>query len=162
MKTCSKCKETKPLDQFYHCKEAKDGRHSYCKPCNNTVTKEWQNGHRAQTREYLKNWRRANPEQRREIDRRRRRKRRLEVLSAYGNHCVCCGETIKVFLDIDHINNDGATHRQKIGSGSYGFYVWLKRYDYPEGFQILCRNCNWAKAKGGCPHNTQLIVKGPT
>ena len=30
---------------------------------------------------------------------------------------------------------------------------WLKRNDYPPGFQVLCHNCNWAKhALGRCPH----------
>ena len=75
---------------------------------------------------------------------------RLEALAAYGNKCVCCGETEIVFLTIDHINGNGTSHRKTI---SNHLFYWLKKSGYPEGFQVLCRNCNWAKFKGGCPHN---------
>ena len=33
MKTCSKCKEEKPLDQFNRHRSRKDGRQAYCKAC---------------------------------------------------------------------------------------------------------------------------------
>ena len=33
MYTCSKCKEDKPLFDFYKDKSKKDGKTSYCKPC---------------------------------------------------------------------------------------------------------------------------------
>jgi len=38
--------------------------------------------------------------------------------------------------------------------GSTKFYRWLVENDFPEGFQILCHNCNFAKSHnpGGCPH----------
>ena len=26
-----------------------------------------------------------------------------------------------------------------------GFYLWLKRNNFPEGFQTLCMNCQWLK-----------------
>lgn len=30
---------------------------------------------------------------------------------------------------------------------------WLKKNDYPKGFQILCHNCNMSKGfYGYCPH----------
>lgn len=33
MKTCSKCRESKPLFDFYKDKSKKDGKTAYCKPC---------------------------------------------------------------------------------------------------------------------------------
>lgn len=33
MKTCSKCKETKSLSEFYKSRRSKDGRQGYCKSC---------------------------------------------------------------------------------------------------------------------------------
>ena len=40
-------------------------------------------------------------------------------------------------------------------------YIWLKNNNFPEGFQVLCFNCNCGKArnKGICPHSgkTELI-----
>jgi len=32
-------------------------------------------------------------------------------------------------------------------------YSWLKKNNFPKGFQVLCMNCNFAKGKlGKCPH----------
>jgi hypothetical protein len=58
------------------------------------------------------------------------------------------------FLTVDHINNDGAEHRRKIGAGICSLYWWLKKNHFPDGFQILCYNCNGARARnnGVCPH----------
>lgn len=89
-----------------------------------------------------------------------RQKLKLEVLTYYSDNppkCSCCDETIIEFLTIDHINNDGAEHRRKIGSERVSgptFYRWLKRNNYPEGYQVLCYNCNCGKRanKGICPH----------
>lgn len=33
MKTCTKCKETKPLEEYYTCKKTKSGKRSACKSC---------------------------------------------------------------------------------------------------------------------------------
>jgi hypothetical protein len=81
------------------------------------------------------------------------RLRRFRILQAYGGKCVCCGETIPQFLNIDHINNDGAKHRREIG-GSSGLQIWIEKNNYPKDFQILCYNCNVGKYLNGgvCPH----------
>jgi hypothetical protein len=47
-------------------------------------------------------------------------------------------------LTIDHPNNDGAKERKAVGSGT-SFYVWLKKHNYPEGYQVLCNNCQLKK-----------------
>jgi len=80
-----------------------------------------------------------------------RDKLRNEVLKAYGSKCACCGEIQPEFLAVDHINNDGAEHRRTVGTG---LYQWLRKNGFPkEVFQLLCHNCNFAKAKYGvCPH----------
>jgi hypothetical protein len=81
-----------------------------------------------------------------------RRQRRWQVIEHYGAECKCCGETISEFLVLDHINGGGNQQRKKIGSGS-GMYKWIKDNNYPENFQVLCHNCNAAKAYyGECPH----------
>jgi hypothetical protein len=85
------------------------------------------------------------------------------VLEFYGGKppkCICCGESIIQFLSLDHKNNDGAEHRRSIGFGSgsrgYNIYPWVIRNNFPEIFQIMCYNCNFAKARyGKCPHKLQ-------
>lgn len=84
----------------------------------------------------------------------------MEVMRAYCGgldpFCACCGERGFEFLTIDHTHNDGAQHRREIGKGRSSASVlgWLKRNGYPTGFQVLCWNCNCAKAHHGgvCPH----------
>lgn len=79
-----------------------------------------------------------------------------ECLNHYGNRCVCCGQTDIRYLTIDHINNDGKQHRETF---SGPIYDWLRSHSYPEGFQILCSNCNYAKAYfGGCEQPCQSRV----
>jgi hypothetical protein len=78
-----------------------------------------------------------------------------EVFNHYGGYvCECCGESIKKFLTIDHINNDGKEHRKELGSRI--IYKWLKQNGFPEGFQVLCFNCNCGRQLNGgiCPHKS--------
>ena len=84
-------------------------------------------------------------------------KKRKIVLQFYGGtppRCACCGESQYEFLTLDHINNDGAEQRKSTnqwgGSNAYG---WLIKNNFPDGFQILCWNCNCSKGfYGRCPH----------
>jgi len=79
-------------------------------------------------------------------------------ISANKPQCKCCGVTIITFLTIDHINGGGRKHRENIGLyGGYKFYGWLKKHNYPSGFQVLCANCHLGKHinNGICPHKDQ-------
>ena len=102
-----------------------------------------------------KRWRKANPELANERSRISRKKfeemtKRL-VFEHYGKECVCCGEDEVMFLTMDHIDGGGEKHRKEIGRKIYN---WLYRNNFPEGFQVLCMNCNWGKYLNGgsCPH----------
>lgn len=78
----------------------------------------------------------------------------------YGNECVCCGERTFEFLSIDHKNNDGKAHRARTKAGQQ-FWSDIIRQGCPSDMQVLCFNCNCARAlnKGICPHqNTTAIV----
>lgn len=68
--------------------------------------------------------------------------------------CVCCGESEMAFLSIDHIDGGGCEHRRQIKSNR--IYNWLINNRFPDGFQVLCFNCNFAKhVYGVCPHQTK-------
>lgn len=74
------------------------------------------------------------------------------VLDHYGRVCACCGEAEKGFLTLDHIDNSGTSKRKTLAS-HVNLAYWLIKHDYPEGYQILCWNCNQAKRiLGECPH----------
>ena len=78
-----------------------------------------------------------------------KRRIKLEVLTHYGNgKCVCvkCGFDDIRALSIDHINGGGGLHKREAGikSGT-DMYHWLKKNNYPSGYQTLCFNCQWIK-----------------
>lgn len=76
-----------------------------------------------------------------------------EVFAQYGGYeCSCCGESVKEFLTLDHINNDGSKHRKTIRGSA--IYNWAKQNNFPPIFQVLCFNCNCGRARNGgvCPH----------
>lgn len=71
--------------------------------------------------------------------------------------CECCGELHEEFLSIDHINGGGTRHRGQIGR-SY-LYFWLIKQNFPEGFRVLCHNCNQASGSlGKCPHQRNKLA----
>ena len=54
------------------------------------------------------------------------------------------------FLAVDHINGCGALKRVS------NFYSWLLRNGLPDGFRILCHNCNLSRGfYGYCPHEKE-------
>ena len=65
--------------------------------------------------------------------------------------CACCGEDFhEIFLSIDHIKPISKSKTEKRG---IELYAKLERNGYPEGFQVLCHNCNKAKGTNEkCPH----------
>ena len=78
---------------------------------------------------------------------------KLKIFNHYSNGkicCNCCGENEIGFLSLDHINGGGNEHRRKVGKR---YYTWVIENNYPEGYQVLCYNCNLAKGFfGKCPH----------
>ncbi len=81
------------------------------------------------------------------------RERRLMVIARLGGKCECCGESHPIFLDVDHINGDGAEQRRK-DPLQYTIYTWLVKNNFPPGFRLLCSNCNKGRWRNGgiCPH----------
>lgn len=82
------------------------------------------------------------------------RMERQKVIDFLGGKCVCCGETEPTFLAIDHVEDNGKEHREKIGRN---ICRWLikNNFERSEEFQLLCHNCNHAKRLGDCPHLTK-------
>uniref|UniRef100_A0A6M3J7Z6 Uncharacterized protein n=1 Tax=viral metagenome TaxID=1070528 RepID=A0A6M3J7Z6_9ZZZZ len=78
-----------------------------------------------------------------------RRKIKLEVFAHYSKNnigCNYCGEDDLLVLCIDHINGGGTKERKSLGMrGGMQFYFWLRGKGFPEGYQVLCANCNLRK-----------------
>ena len=103
MKTCSKCKQEKPLDQFHRHRKEKDGRRSQCKVCRKArhATPEYKayqkayqaiyrasdNGKAAQDR-----YRSRNPEKRKAKDVITNAVRDGKLAPVGAQACATCGE----------------------------------------------------------------------
>ncbi len=71
---------------------------------------------------------------------------KLEVLTYYGGGkvaCVKCGFSDIRALSIDHIDGGGTHHRVELHHRN--IYAWLRKNNYPEGYQTLCMNCQFIK-----------------
>lgn len=98
MKTCNKCKEKKPLEDFQVRSSNKDGRTGMCKECK----REYDNAHY-----------KANPERRAYIrsnsDDRIAKNRAWLYQHLLENPCADCDETDLVVLEFDHQSNKDGT-----------------------------------------------------
>jgi hypothetical protein len=106
--------------------------------------------------EYLKVWRKKNPDKYRAIKRRVNQKRRKFIIDFLGGKCVNhlinygteCYD-IRV-LQIDHKEGDGNTERRKYKNKVDYLMMSIKRdilagVDVKKRYQVLCANCNWIK-----------------
>lgn len=160
MKTCSVCGESKPITNFNKKGTGPNGteyRDTKCRQCqrkertesNLCVTCGRQNAPKRKQCSYCLDISNKSTKKRARLD-------RQAAFEHYGTKCAYCGEEEEIFLTIDHIENNGAEHRKGINGKNRGHNLptWLRRNDYPTGFQTLCYNCNCAKN-----HHPPEIIK---
>lgn len=105
--------------------------------------RKWEEENADKVREYRNKWQREN-----------RRSSRLLVIEHYGGKCACCGESNEIFLAFDHVNGGGTQHIKELKGQNLTLVKWIIKNNFPEGIQILCHNCNYAKHREGqCPHH---------
>lgn len=139
----------------------------------NQRMRDWREANREKAREMSREWRNrkianGTPEEVAAIraaesakTKRDQDRCKAQVFEAYGGYkCKCCSEDEPMFLSIDHVNNDGAAERKAglySGSGT-AFYKWLRKNGFPDGYQVLCMNCQVGKHKNGgvCPHQRKV------
>jgi hypothetical protein len=140
---CSQCGKIPCEPGYAKCLTCLDYYRAYCRRTKHASTIKWQAN---------------NPEKCKHTRRGVNQRCKAEVLAHYGGVCACCGESELAFLSIDHINGGGTAHRKRLHSKGWGsFHRWLKNQGYPEGYRVLCLNCNMAVAFGRvCPHQVQL------
>jgi hypothetical protein len=119
-------------------------------------TAAYQKKYREEHKEHIssinRTYRVAHWEKEKERAKDRHKRNREAVLTYYGHKCACCGEGRAEFLAVDHINGGGTQQRK---TGQYSGYIgdWLVKQNYPDGYRLLCHNCNQALGfYGYCPH----------
>ena len=111
---------------------------------NRLYMKAWRAKHLGYTNQFYYKHREKHLEQRKAY----RQKIKTEVLTYYSGEeptCKMCNEKRLACLSIDHINGKGAEHRKQLGVSGLGLYCWLIKNNYPNGFQVLCMNCQFIK-----------------
>ena len=150
MKTCTRCGETKALDEFHNRKDAKDGKNSHCKTCARVIKRAYLDANREIHRErrriyYWANrdrersqgsaYQAANPEKSRIREQRRRARKAdngvylvtdRDYRRILESPCVACGSTQDI--QVDHIIPIARGGRHAVGN-----------------LQALCGSCNASK-----------------
>ena len=152
---CKSCGTVLTDDTWYP--SSRKSRNYQCQKCVNIQTLRYQRKHRKWFRDYRRQYREIKKDEISKWYRDYRSQLRDEVLSHYSgtNPPQCAnpyGEHDKPYttieaLALDHINGGGNEERKQRGSGPT-FYLWLKKHNFPPGYQILCANCNWIKWRG--------------
>lgn len=168
-KVCRVCEKRKSIDSFrlLH-NRGRVYRSNRCLICEAAENREYHQRNKARYRENMRRFRKLNPEHVRAQGRKwakvLRERQRAQVYAAYGGKCQCCGETEPLFLNIDHVNNDGRHERKLKPQGT--LYARLIRAAFPSRYQLLCYNCNLGKHRNGgiCPHQkgSTTIPSGST
>jgi hypothetical protein len=87
------------------------------------------------------------------MNRNRRLEVRRQILALFGGACRCCGERQHQFLTLDHVHNDGNAERRIMPNYFSLFRRLLRQGNADKRYQLLCWNCNCAKAHySRCPH----------
>ena len=108
----------------------------------------WNHLHQEDRREYMRNWRRKNSNLHRIQIRKYVKATKEKVIGYYSkgnNECKNCKNKDIRVLTIDHVNGNGAEERRKLKRSGHSFYVWLIKSGFPEGYQVLCLNCQRIK-----------------
>ncbi len=113
---------------------------------------------------YHKRYTKDNTKKLNQKQRFRNEDNRFEVCLTYSKRhsnsdipcCRCCGENKDIrFLAIDHIQGRRNLPKNEAGLVADKLILFLKKNNYPEGYQVLCHNCNSAKGHSKdnkCPH----------
>ncbi len=103
-------------------------------------------------KEYYKEVTSKNIEKTMAFSRRYRDEIKYKVLRHYSGdklECSNCGIDVYSVLTLDHINNDGAEHKRRLSksgkASSTTIYTDIIKHGFPEGYQVLCFNCNFHK-----------------
>ena len=114
----------------------------------------YREAHRGEIRVKERQWYHNRAEQVKAAGARYRKRLKEQIIKHYSDEacqCARCGMSDIDVLCIDHINGNGNEHRRSIGRTSgYGFYQWLNKEGLPDGFQVLCYNCNMKKRITEC------------
>lgn len=127
MRNCTKCQQTKPLEDFAFRSKTLGKRSTVCKECHSTYARQHYESNRL---DYIGRASKSRPE----IVRRNR-----EWLSQYksGKPCLDCGQGFPHYvMDFDHIGDKKAAVSRLLGYSMETLLVEIAKCD------LVCANCH--------------------
>lgn len=124
MKTCSRCKEDKPLDEFHKSSRMKDGLQSSCKSC---MAEAYTRSRKAKQSHY-------------QGVAKQRRQKNVDLMREWKENkgCQVCGESFGPCLELHHLDPN-----EKEGDPSNLAQVsFVKFLQEAEKCVVLCANCH--------------------
>lgn len=158
-RVCQKCGNEKHVSCFYNHRFNRT-----CKPCWALRKNEWgsrpnrETGLTNKQASSAKTWKNYS-----NVHKRHRAKLRHTVLEHYSNAtfaCECCHEREYQFLAIDHVYPVGRKPKNGAPRSGPTLYRWLINNGFPDGYRVLCHNCNLGRSINGgvCPHEERYAV----
>ncbi len=143
-RSCNRCDVEKPFEDFPLKSSASNYRLPWCKKCDAKRKADWYTSKHEHNLKRMAKWRKDT---------------RDAAVVILGGFCACCGESRKSMLELDHVKNDGSTHRRKVKWGNYKVYQdIIDSGGDRTKYQVLCANCNQSKRRNGgfCEHISDL------
>ena len=106
MKTCTSCKEAKPITEFFHDKRRPNGRMARCKLCKMAAHSRYR---KERGYDELRYWKNPQAERERHLVRKYgvTQANYDAMLSAQGGRCAICHKTQERAFDVDHDHTTG-------------------------------------------------------
>lgn len=154
-KLCPKCNTIQPIGNFSKDHTTKTSYRSHCKKCCGIYRKVYYERNRKKLIANVVNWKKDHHSEYLKYMKHYRQKIKIQLMTAYGGKCTCCGESHVEFLTIEHKNRDGQAHKRRLKT-SLAIYKEIIKQGFPDQYTVLCMNCNFARRFNKvCPHKIE-------
>ena len=150
-KTCSMCKQTKSLTEFYKRSDSykyitlKARYKPYCKDCWLNIRREWRKNNPERYKQHYTEYNSKNMSRISAGVKRRYYELKVKVIAILGGKCVYCGCDDLRFLEINHI--EGGGNKEKKAAKIFGraymreFYLSIINGERKD-VELVCGPCN--------------------
>ena len=136
-KQCSRCRKSKPIEEFNWKYKDRRIRHSSCRDCTRKSTKSHYDNHKDRYKG------RAT-----DHTREKRKSHCAKIVEYLKIHpCVDCGENDPIVLQFDHVRGK---KKDSVGRMASGAYAWSTIQTEIDKCEVRCANCHTRRTAKQC------------